>query len=601
MDVMTVVNLIALVLVLVLVAAIAVKVWGRAEAPWVAQLRQDLADTQARLATSEAALRKAENERSQLAGAKEPLEAALAEKTSAIARLENHLREVSEKLQKADTELKRAEDSLIRAAADLEEARGERDAAVAERKSAVDARDNTARDNDRKDIQIKSLEQHRDALLTELTQVRDELVVARRAENEARLAQKGAESEARTIGAKLQEIQSFVEGAKEKLTLSFMELAKQTFAERSEAMDVSLKETTARTKADIDALLKPMQVRLEEFKRRVDEVHTEETRSISSLLGQVTKLEELNQRMANSTDSLTKALKSSAKVRGDWGELALDSVLEASGLIEGQHFEKQVAVTTTEGGQRRPDVVVKLPGDRRIVVDAKAVLLNWQAAVNAEDPEEQRSMLKAHAAALRGHVDELSKKAYPTLIGGDALEFTIAFIPVEGALSGAIAVDPGLQVDAFAKRVALATPNTLMAMLSLCGRIWQREQVQREAEEISKVGGLLLQSVENFMDSFEKAGRALDTAVGAHREAKNQLTESTHSVASRAKKLESLGLKLNRPARAPRKAKAALPPSQDAGAPALASANDDTQDTYSEPTVSEILGEVDGDGEGVEP
>jgi len=456
---------------------------------------------------------------------------------------------VEQNLATERTDRLRAQDAMSRAQADAvaaidaqrsAEAEGMRLHEIAEAQSL--AAQMAQRELDTVKIERDKIRVERDHAQTQ----RDAAIAASGQASEARA---NAESGIKHADAKVLEMKEFLEQAQTNLSAAFTEMAGKAFAERTAQVEAGLLTATAKSKEDIDALLKPFDQRIGEFRQRVDQIYGDEAKERASLVGAVTKLEGLNRHIADQADQLTRALKGSAKVRGDWGELALDTVLTASGLIEGQHYARQVGVNTEEGGNRRPDVVVRLPGDRHIIIDAKALLNDWQAAMNADTDVAQVAHLQNHAAALRRHVGELSLKNYPHLLAGEALEFTIAFIPIEGALSAAIAVDPQLQIEAFSKRVALASPNTLIALLSLCGRIWQREQVQREADEITKLGGLLLTSVANFTESFGKVGDQMAAAVRQYENAKQQLNENTQSITARAKRLEDLGVKATKPQR----------------------------------------------------
>ena len=452
----------------------------------------------------------------------------------------------------------RARDALGRAGSDLGAQSQQLEDALRELRQARGDIEKLRIDEGAAQREVKTLIEERNVLRDERTKALADRDIAQNDAAKAVAAKSEADANAKHLAESNTQMRTFLDEAQSKLSAAFSEMAGKVLGERTAQLEQNLQNTTLQSKTDLQEILKPFAERLSDFRQRVDQVYVDEAKERAGLVTQITDLKGLNQHIADTAQALTKALKSSAKVRGDWGEMALDSVLSASGLIEGQHYEKQYAVRTEEGGSRRPDVIVKLPGDRRIVVDAKALLNNYQAAMNTDDEPEQQKLLRVHASSLRLHVNDLAKKNYPKLIDGDALEFTIAFVPVEGALSAAIAVDPQLQIDAFEQRVALATPNTIIALLSLCNRIWQREKVQREAEEIGKLGGMLLTSVQNFMATFDKLGEQIDSAGRAHREARGQLHDSTQSVAARSRRLEELGIRAFKATRAPRQRRAEL-------------------------------------------
>ena len=212
-------------------------------------------------------------------------------------------------------------------------------------------------------------------------------------------------------------------------------------------------------------------------------------------------------------------------------------------MVGGTHYDRQASSEDDEGRRLRPDVVVRLPGDRRIVVDSKVNLIDWQQAMNAETPEEHEDALRRHAVALRQHMRDLAEKNYPKAVGDSALEVTVAFVPIEGALSAALGADGQLQSEAFAKGIVFASPNTLMAVLRVIERLWTRDKVQRQALEISDAGGRVLDALQTFLHDFDQVGRKLTDANTAFVAARNRLSESTHAVIPRARRLAELGAK----------------------------------------------------------
>ena len=376
----------------------------------------------------------------------------------------------------------------------------------------------------------------RDALRQEVAQLRerahDDATALARARAEAEQAQRArAETEA------------FVRNAQEQLSAKFTELATKAFHERGQQFEHNVRLATGQSKSDIELMLKPFADQLGTFRQRIDTVYGEEAKERSALLGAVQELKTLNQDMASQASALTRALKGNAKVRGDWGELMLENVLRSSGLEEGVHFDRQQTSTDEEGRRLRPDVIVRLPDDRRIVVDSKVNLVAWEEAMNADAPDAQQEAMRRHAVALRQHVRDLADRNYPKSVGESALDVTIAFVPIEGALSAALGFDATLQADAFAKGVAFASPNTLMTMLRVVDRIWTRDKLQKQAMDISKTGGLLLDSVINFLTDFASVGASLDGAAKAYKAARDRLEDSSQAVIPRARRLVELGVK----------------------------------------------------------
>ena len=186
---------------------------------------------------------------------------------------------------------------------------------------------------------------------------------------------------------------------------------------------------------------------------------------------------------------------------------------------------------------------MRFPDQRSVVIDSKVNLIAWQEAMNAATPEQQDEALRRHATGLRQHVKELGEKNYPKALGGDALEITIAFVPIEGALSAALGADMELQSYAFDRRVVFASPNTLMALLRVTERLWTRDKVQRQALEISDTGGKVLDALSAFLADFDGVGKKLEEAGKAFAQARNRLTDSPQSLSNRARRLVELGSK----------------------------------------------------------
>ena len=332
------------------------------------------------------------------------------------------------------------------------------------------------------------------------------------------------------------EMKAFLESAQQRLSGAFAELAAKAFDERSQ-------QAALQSKGDIEMLLKPFSEQLTGFRSRVDTLYGEEARERAALVGKIDELKTLNQDMAQRANELTRALKGNAKIRGDWGELMLENVLQGSGLVEGAHYQRQKSATSEEGQRLHPDIVVNLPDERSIVVDSKVNLVAWQEAMNAATPEEQLEGLRRHAIALRQHVKELGDKHYPRVIGEGALDVTIAFVPIEGALSAALGADAALQTFAFEQKIVFASPNTLMALLRVVERLWTRDKIQREAQEIARTGGLVLDALVNFMSDFDNVGRQLDDATKAFNDARYKLSNSKQALIPRAQRLVELGAK----------------------------------------------------------
>ncbi len=301
-----------------------------------------------------------------------------------------------------------------------------------------------------------------------------------------------------------EQARQFVENARQHMQTTFTEAASKVFDEKAVALEQRINQSGEASKKQLEETLKPFNEHIKTFRERVDALNESQVKDNAVLVGAISELKTLNQGMASTTDALTRALKGNAKIRGNWGEMILESVLQASGLEEGTHFKRQASSKDEETGQRRqPDVVLTLPDSRQVVIDSKVNLVAWEKAHATDDAGEYHEALKLHAAALRAHFKDLAEKNYPKILGGQALDLTILFVPIEGALSAALSTDPNLQNDAWRAKVVFASPNTLMAMLQVVARLWVRDRLQKQVGIIGDEAGKLVDSLVSFLAEFK--------------------------------------------------------------------------------------------------
>lgn len=399
----------------------------------------------------------------------------------------------------------------------------------------------------------------RDASATaQLIAAREAQTKAERSAEEARARVEAAQREARELSSLLsaavaerdaaiasrEQAKAFLEDAQAKLSTAFIEVASKVFDEKAVALDRKIGDSALASKVGLESALTPFATKLNEFQAELRKLGSDQTATVHTLRGSIEQLQQLNQRMATSTDDLARALKGNAKTRGDWGEMILDTVLKASGLEEGRNYAKQNSARDEDsGGLLRPDVIVHLPDDRQVVVDAKVNLVAWADACNAETPAAHQEALARHTTALRAHMRELADKNYPKALGGKALDLTVMFVPIEGALAAALEFNPGLQAEAFERKVVFVSPNTLMAMLRVVERLWTRDKLQRQVGIIGDEAGKLLDALSAFMTEFDEIEGRLEASHGAFKKARNRLSESPQSVVARARRLVEAGAK----------------------------------------------------------
>jgi DNA recombination protein RmuC len=343
-------------------------------------------------------------------------------------------------------------------------------------------------------------------------------------------------------------VKQYLANAEEQLRTAFLAASSQVFDQKAAALDKKIQDSSEFSKRSLEDALKPFAERIVEFQAEARKLHDESTTKVSTLTGNIQSLQTLNQNMAQATENLARALKGNAKTRGDWGEMILDTVLKASGLEEGTNFIKQDPNRDEDSGRlRKPDVIVKLPDGHQVVVDSKVNLVAWADACNADSPEAYQDALIRHTAALRQHVRDLSEKNYPKVVGASALDMTILFVPIEGALAAALSLNQDLQSEAFAKRVVFTSPNTLMAMLRVVERLWTRDKLHRQVGKIGEEAGKLLDSLTAFLEEFHNIGDSINKSRAAFDTARNRLLDSPQSVSARAKRLVEAGAKGKKP------------------------------------------------------
>ncbi len=332
--------------------------------------------------------------------------------------------------------------------------------------------------------------------------------------------------------------------AKEALTSQFKNLANEILEDKS-------KRFTEQNVANLDALLKPLQTKLSEFKEQVNVSYGNEARERFALKSEIERLANLNLRMSDETRSLTQALKGDSKVQGNWGELVLESILESSGLRKGEEYLVQDSHTQTDGSRLQPDVVVKLPEGRSLVVDSKVSITAYSRHAEATDPTVSEQELAAHIQSLRQHIQGLSSKNYSSLYGIGSVDFVLMFVPIEPAFLLALKTAPNLYQEALAKNIVLVCPSTLMATLRTVAHLWRQDSQNRNALEIAKQCGTLYDKFVGFVEDLEKLGQRLDQAQTSYHDAFNKLKSGKGNLIRTAEKVRELGVKPSKNISAP--------------------------------------------------
>ncbi|MDR5655247.1 DNA recombination protein RmuC [Ruixingdingia sedimenti] len=290
----------------------------------------------------------------------------------------------------------------------------------------------------------------------------------------------------------------------------------------------------------LEATLSPLKEHVGHFEKELREVHQETVKDRERLKTEIAQLTRRSEAISQEALALTRALKGDHQQQGAWGEMILENILERSGLRKDEEYLTQAHRTGTEGERLRPDVVVRIPGGKSLVIDSKVSLNDYAAAVNAEDESEAILSRKRHVAAMRAHINGLSAKSYQ-LAEGQSVDYVIMFVPIEGALSEALREDGKLTEYALERHITIATPTTLMMAMRTVSHVWAVERRNQNAENIAKRAGLLYDKVTSFVTNMEKVGKGIETAQGAYESAIGQLSRGRGNVLSQVEALKSLG------------------------------------------------------------
>ncbi|RXF71989.1 DNA recombination protein RmuC [Arcticibacter tournemirensis] len=293
-------------------------------------------------------------------------------------------------------------------------------------------------------------------------------------------------------------------------------------------------------------LLHPLKENIKAFENKVDKVYQTEAAERNILKGEISKLMELNRQISDEANNLTKALKADSKKQGNWGEVVLDRILEASGLIQNESYIKQSSFTDENGNRLQPDVVVTLPDNKHLIIDSKVSLIAYNKLVNCETEIERIQYLNDHITSIRSHIKNLCSKNYCDLYSINSPDFVLLFVPIESSFAIAVQHDIELFEFAWNKRVVIVTPSTLLATLKTISSVWKQEQQTRNAIDIATRAGALYDKFAGFLDDLKKIGDNLDKAKDAYSDAFNKLSSGNGNLIGRVETLKKLGAKTSK-------------------------------------------------------
>jgi DNA recombination protein RmuC len=346
-------------------------------------------------------------------------------------------------------------------------------------------------------------------------------------------------AERRQSADKLATLQQTAQDAKTVLSDQFKNLANEILEEKS-------KRFAEQNQQNLDILLKPLQEKLTDFRKQVDETYQSEARERFALKQEVEKLAGLNLRMTDETRALTNALKGESKTQGDWGELVLETILENSGLRKGEEYLVQDTQTISDGSRLQPDVVIRLPESKHLVIDSKVSITAYTRYIQADDDSIKTAELNSHVLSIKQHIQGLSAKNYQDLYGVGSIDFVLMFIPIEPAFLAAMRHAPDIYQEALKKNIVIVCPSTLLATVRTVAHLWRQEHQNRNAQEIARQCASLYDKFVGFVEDLDKVGQRLEQAQISYSDAVGKLKTGRGNLIRTAENVKKLGVKPNK-------------------------------------------------------
>lgn len=338
---------------------------------------------------------------------------------------------------------------------------------------------------------------------------------------------------------RLSEQQTYILDLQQKFKTEFENIANKLLEEKSEKF-------TTQNKVHMDVILNPFKEKLKNFEDKVDKVYKMEADERNILKGVISQLMELNKQISDEASKLSRALKGDNKKQGNWGEMILERVLERSGLTKNQEYRVQASISTLNGSRFQPDVIIDLPDNKHLVVDAKVSLVAYERLINANTDEERELYGKQHLLSIKNHVSELALKNYQELHQITSPDFVLLFVPIESSFSIAVQLDAELFNFAWDKRVVIVSPSTLLATLRTIASIWKQERQNRNVLEIARLSGEMYDKFVGFVSDLEGIGKNIRQSQEAYEKALNKLSDGRGNLTITAEKIKKLGAKTNK-------------------------------------------------------
>jgi DNA recombination protein RmuC len=377
----------------------------------------------------------------------------------------------------------------------------------------------------------------KDRLLREVSQDSQARLAAREREIvELTARHSAAQADLRNLQQRLNEQKQQLEETQKQMSLQFESLANRIFEEKTQKF-------TDQNKLKLEEILKPLGEKIKEFRDKVENIYGDENRQRFHLGKEIEKLIQLNQLLGDEAKSLTRALKGESKTQGNWGEMILENILEKSGLVKNREYEVQTSFTSEDGKRMQPDILVRYPGNRTVVIDSKVSLTAYERFISAEGQEDQEKAAKEHLISVKKHIQELGQKNYENIYHIQSLDFVMLFLPVEPAYYLALQADPALWHYAYERRILLMSPTNLLAALKMIESLWRIENHNENALEIARQSGDMLDKFVSFVEDLKKVGAKIDDAHTTWDEAMRKLSSGKGNLVNRARRIQELGAK----------------------------------------------------------
>ncbi len=304
-----------------------------------------------------------------------------------------------------------------------------------------------------------------------------------------------------------------------------------------------------RAEKGVGMVLNPLKEKIQDFEKKIEERYVNQTKDVHALKEEIKRIVDSNERISKEADALSKALRGEQKTQGDWGEMQVETLLEASGLRKGEEYTVQgtgLNLTNEDGRLQKPDYLINLPEGKHLVLDSKVSLSAWMDYCQTDGEEMKRDFLKKTVASIKAHIDELSAKHYSNAQGLKTPDFVLMFVSPEGALLSALKAEPNLFEQAWNKSIVIVGPSTAFAALKTVAQLWKSERQTKNALAISKEAGALYDGFVSVLEALKDLENALDKAQEKREEVFNRIKQGRGNLIRKIENLKKLGGKASK-------------------------------------------------------